>query len=144
MTINFYSFDSKIRYEEAFFSFIEGLVQKHEVKITIIAESNQVPYYDGLLWTARQLSFLPHATYKDKDLSYIKVYITDDQNDGKFASDLRLFTTAKLDNINSQRVIYVIPQGQSPDFRNLFDQYNSQGKECKWYTQINKKWVEEG
>lgn len=142
MTINFYSFENGIRYEEAFFSFIDNLVQKHEVKITVIAESNQVPYYDGILWTARQLSFLAHATCKDKDLAYIKVYITDDVNDEKFASNLKLLTIAELDKVDSQRVIYVIPPGQTPGFRSLFAQYNAQGIECKWYTHINKKWVE--
>ncbi len=86
--INLYSIP-EANFPRLFAKLIEAIVSKDN-RILLCSESDQeIAEFDKLLWTYAQLSFLPHATYKDPPVEGNVVYLTntlaDNQNNANFA-----------------------------------------------------------
>ena len=86
---------------------LESIVAKGNKIILLAANDEQISSLDDLLWVYSQLSFLPHATYKDELREGNPIYIT----------------TSEQDNIIKANFIAVVAENYIPSDLNNFEKY---------------------
>ncbi len=141
-SIKFYQFDLKQSFEQAFVTLVETIVYKHHLTIKLVVPTAKLDYYDDFLWSANQLSFIPHCTKQDAELAGILVYITDDVKDKRFVGDI-LMTTELFDDssIDYNSVVYIVDPQRLQAFSELYKQYAVSGMDCKMFVQSDGKWL---
>lgn len=77
--------------KSAFPKLLENLFTKEKTVQIVCTNDAEVEYYDMLIWTYSQLSFIPHSTYKDKYIKEQSAYITLDVNDNPLMSRFTFF-----------------------------------------------------
>ncbi len=142
--VNFYKFDVTQNEELSFVQLMESLTQKHKLQITLVVPTGKVDYFDDFLWAQKQLSFIPHCTKNDQDLSNIAIYITDDIHDDRFRCNaLMLVEPLKIMDSSVSNIIYAIPNEQQlHSFEQLYQYYKNQKEtaECKMFVNQQGKW----
>ena len=124
---------------------LESIIARDNKIILLAANDEQISLLDDLLWVYSQLSFLPHATYKDELREENPIYIT----------------TSEQDNIIKANFIAVISENYVPFNLNAYEKYlffyneqtlntakdkikkiNEMGGVCNFITQDQKgQWI---
>lgn len=124
---------------------LESIVARGNKIVLLATNDEQISSLDDLLWVYNQLSFLPHATYKDELREENPIYIT----------------SSEQDNIIKANFIAVISENYIPLNLNAYEKYlffyneqtlnitkerikkiNEMGGVCNFITQDQKgQWI---
>ena len=137
---SFYHFEN-IEYESAVTALLENLAVKQNKKIRMIVDPDQQQLWDNILWSKKQLSFIPHNT-EGEDTFQTKVYLTSKQHCENFSEDATLILKPEsLNSISSERILYIIDNKKIEDFKQLFSRLKDSGDKCHYYLFTNNTWV---
>lgn len=142
---SFYYFKG-IEHELALILLAENLTVKKNHKLRILCKQGMEEQIDSLLWTKKQLSFIPHGVEGD-DMFATPILISsnevsDDLSNASigFKHDVLLsLLPQSLDN-HHKKVMYLINDSELENFKNQFALYKQNGDECKLHVLENKKW----
>lgn len=143
---SFYYFKG-IEYELALILLIENLALKRSHKLRILCKQGMEEQLDALLWTKKQLSFIPHGVEGD-DMFATSVLISSNEiseNANSLASagfqhDILLSLLPQSLEKRHNKVVYLINNAELEGFKSQFSLYKQHGDECKLHILENKKW----
>lgn len=141
MSSNSFYYFGKLDYYQSIVLLIENVALKKGLKLRLLCSSSEIGQLDDILWTKKQLSFIPHAVEGD-DLFATPVYIS--QKDGSegdaFDHDVLMSLLPKVVDTRGKKCMYLVNNNSFSAFENLFNELKGRGQDCKFHVFENNKW----
>lgn len=126
---------------------IENLVLKRKLRLRLLCKEGMEEELDALLWTKKQLSFIPHGVEGD-DMFATPILISSSEGppscnstvSGSFKHDILLSLLPKSLEKHHDNIIYLINNNDLESFKSQFSFCKGHDDGCKLHILENKKW----
>lgn len=139
MALNSFYYFGQTNYHLAIVSLVENIALKKGLKVRILCASEQVSEIDTVLWTKKQLSFIPHAV-EGNNLFATPVFISSEEQSKEFGHDIIISVLPKMLSVEHKRAIYLVNNESLNAFKNLFVELKGRGQQCKLHVLEQNKW----
>ena len=131
--VNIYEL-SKTQWQKAMPKLLEQVISRNNNKVHVLCDDeNYMQELDDLLWTFEQLAFVPHATYKDKQLESNPIVLSVNDNINNKANILVITGTKIPSNLQAFEKIIIMYQNTDKIRRDMVNNH------CKKFNELNIK-----